>query len=440
MRKLTFAFFFGLALMGGSQCAWGQYHWKVTHVASNPPDIYLFGGLSSYGDVCTASCIIEDTTAYTFQVMFYRSTDAGLTWVEQNPHLPILPGVNNLRYSVQQIDYLNAVAVSNSGYIIRTFDGGNTWVQQNHGNANSFTSVNFSDSMTGIVVGWSSNSVFTTTNGGLIWDSINIPLQDTGFSLYVGHSYGNNTFIAISYGAGPIYRTDNDWQTDDSSWISEVPIPFVIDGCNFRGADTMIAYGENESPGGLYLTYSTDAGRSWNLIHAPDGIHRDTVFNPSCMSSLDETPVFLAGYSNGNYLDISTDHGMTWRADSVNFDTLLPFFYCNGVTVTPEGHAIGAFRVGSGCVLARGDIVPANVKQALPNNTKMELFPNPASSSITITSAEAGSIVHLLDILGREVMQGTVPANGPLTLDVGSLRAGMYYISDGQTRAKFMKE
>ena len=83
---------------------------------------------------------------------------------------------------------------------------------------------------------------------------------------------------------------------------------------------------------------------------------------------------------------------------------------------------------------------PANVKTGQQNISDVQIYPNPASSSITITSTEAGSIVHLLDILGREVMQGTVPANGPLTLDVGSLPAGMYYISDGQTRAKFMKE
>jgi hypothetical protein len=45
-----------------------------------------------------------------------------------------------------------------------------------------------------------------------------------------------------------------------------------------------------------------------------------------------------------------------------------------------------------------------------------------------------------IDILGREVLRGAVPADGLLKLDVSSLPSGLYFVTGGNWRAKFAKE
>lgn len=45
----------------------------------------------------------------------------------------------------------------------------------------------------------------------------------------------------------------------------------------------------------------------------------------------------------------------------------------------------------------------------------------------------------VVDVLGREVMSALIPAGGSLVLDVSSLQPGTYYVSEGQTEVKFVK-
>ncbi|HZK75587.1 MAG TPA: T9SS type A sorting domain-containing protein [Candidatus Kapabacteria bacterium] len=68
------------------------------------------------------------------------------------------------------------------------------------------------------------------------------------------------------------------------------------------------------------------------------------------------------------------------------------------------------------------------------------IYPNPSSQTINIESLEAGKHVEVLNVLGREILSVRVPTTGPLTLDVSSLPAGLYYVSDGRSRTKFVKE
>ncbi len=72
-------------------------------------------------------------------------------------------------------------------------------------------------------------------------------------------------------------------------------------------------------------------------------------------------------------------------------------------------------------------------------DTSMQAFPNPASGSLTVTSAITGEPVQIIDVLGRVVMNGVISTNGSLILDVSSLSAGTYYASAGHIEVKFIK-
>jgi Secretion system C-terminal sorting domain len=74
-----------------------------------------------------------------------------------------------------------------------------------------------------------------------------------------------------------------------------------------------------------------------------------------------------------------------------------------------------------------------------PVDTSMQAYPNPASGSLTVTSAISGEQVQILDVLGRVVMNGVISTNGSLTLDVSSLSTGTYYVSAGHSEVKFIK-
>ncbi|HET6400784.1 MAG TPA: T9SS type A sorting domain-containing protein [Candidatus Kapabacteria bacterium] len=74
-----------------------------------------------------------------------------------------------------------------------------------------------------------------------------------------------------------------------------------------------------------------------------------------------------------------------------------------------------------------------------PLDSSLKLFPNPATEQLTVTSLRAGMQIQIVDVLGREVMSGVIPTNGPLGFDVSKLPNGTYYVSEGQTELKFVK-
>jgi hypothetical protein len=76
----------------------------------------------------------------------------------------------------------------------------------------------------------------------------------------------------------------------------------------------------------------------------------------------------------------------------------------------------------------------SSVENAITSPDNFTIFPNPATDKIQITSSEGN--ISILDPLGRSY---EVKQTGN-TLDVSTLPSGVYFVSDGHTRAKFVKE
>ncbi len=84
-------------------------------------------------------------------------------------------------------------------------------------------------------------------------------------------------------------------------------------------------------------------------------------------------------------------------------------------------------------------LLPSGGVSAAPNlSANLRAFPNPASGELQIMGAQTGEI-HLFDLMGRERMSGTTDGSGT-TLDVSTLPSGMYFVSDGFSKVKFVKE
>ncbi len=430
-----------------------EYEWSITYPpADSGKYAYFFNAVDCYGEVCTAVGDKRNpaiTTNDRNVLMCFRSTDGGETWKEQDPGLPhersdlfgspqSTPQLN----FVQQIDSLNAVAVGDSGIVIKTTDGGNTWQRQNLNSIGQVFSVNFSDPMTGVIVKYwgtpsDSTNIMITHDGGATWvRSPFCPWYPAGMC----HADGGESFRAITYGGESVYTTHDDWQTFDSTaWI--IPLAdtnHIVSWCNFRGTDTLIGYGSDHYEGNpdMFIIQSTNAGSSWSSPQVPDTL----IQYAGSMSSLDRDIVFYGGWGlYKNKIAVSRDHGMTWDIESYMFnkpDTIPSWIMSLAVTQNNEGVGIFSYDGFSidPSVLARGVPASSVVASSLPAEQAMEIFPNPATMILNAKSSSGTFTIS--DPLGRSY---DISHTGS-KLDVSSLPSGVYFVSDGVSRAKFVKE
>ena len=95
-----------------------------------------------------------------------------------------------------------------------------------------------------------------------------------------------------------------------------------------------------------------------------------------------------------------------------------------------------SYRV-SLAVYCQGDIVASDTLSfATPNvglddtaqESPFEIYPNPATSTVTILGVESGAVVTLVDISGRTVQTVESSDNQGITLNVGHLAKGAYFV------------
>ncbi len=72
--------------------------------------------------------------------------------------------------------------MGNGGTILRSYDGGNNWTLQNNQSTDYTTDFCFSDSLTGIAVGWN-GSIVKTTSGGTTGITLEQGILPDRFSL-----------------------------------------------------------------------------------------------------------------------------------------------------------------------------------------------------------------------------------------------------------------
>ena len=92
-----------------------------------------------------------------------RTTDGGSTWVSQNS------GTTNQLNEVVFTDANTGTAVGEGGTVLRTTDGGNEWNDQASGTTNLLFGLSFVDANTGAAVG-AEGKILKTTDGGGQWN------------------------------------------------------------------------------------------------------------------------------------------------------------------------------------------------------------------------------------------------------------------------------
>jgi len=362
----------------------GGISWKKVWIPSGPLESY---GLYAVTDICFKDSLtgwfsIYDGSGSTADTGCYRTTDAGESWT------PIqVPGSITGSEGVYFDHITNRLflCMTDTGMKVST-DLGDTWEQATQW----YTSgLSFSSDSMGIACAFfpsdSNTGTYVTTNGGLSWKAV----------------------YSHIWGAQPLA-------------IPGTPICFAVDAAR------------------IIVRRSDDYGATWKIV-ADFGPVQDSNFKDIAPYGTGvirgDLSRLLIQTDSGTF--ISTDQGVTWRNDG-------------GPAFLSDGGIGGRFYIGNGIAMA-GSILSsdfyegnglweetwpqsAGVAEQEPSSNTLRIFPNPAFNSITVEPA--AKPVTIYDPLGRVYK---VPIHGA-TLDISSLPAGVYYLSDGFQRTKFVKE
>jgi photosystem II stability/assembly factor-like uncharacterized protein len=258
-------------------------------------------------------------------VMLHTS-NGGQTWQPQS--LP--PGT-----SVFDIDFANAQVGGAAGFqldIVRTFDGGESWLNEFNGVGN-FEAISFGDALHAMAVG-TSGTIYYSDDGGASWQSRQNGARDIAVPATGGLS-GSPWFGGIfaldsnlAWTAGDVCYTTSGGEvwTPTGEVANDIVFSDASNGwlCKFGGILPMIER-------------STDGGHTWQPVDDP-------VVNSGVWASIDTIDgqhVVAVGWDGSSARIISSsDGGESWAITAVDTQT---FNYNEVDMVTPLiGYASGS--------------------------------------------------------------------------------------------------
>lgn len=190
-----------------------------------------------------------------------RTTDGGSTWTVQTRGVSLNHHLNGISFG----DANTATAVGGAGTIVRTTDGGATWVEQTS-NASKYTlgDVSFTSPDTGTVVGsWYEyieameffhGIILRTTDGGTTWVKQLEPMDRMFYGVHFIDS-NHGMVVGRDGNSGVILRTADGGDTWVDLTTGTTPIIFKI-------FFTDINTGTGVGPGGV-IVRTTDGGDTW---------------------------------------------------------------------------------------------------------------------------------------------------------------------------------
>ncbi len=455
MTYLKFIIAAALSCLAFVPGARAQYRWHVVlpdHPDQTDTSYRGIASISCSGENCTATEVIWSRSVSDSNVILH-SGDGGLTWDAVDGGIPqrrfdtIDSQVsNNAVYfnSSQQIDSVNAIASDAGGVLLSTHDGWKTWHVDNSLsslNTEMFTvsidGIDFANAAEGMA--WDPfGIIFSTVDSGNHWKREDFK---NGAPPSAYHSYGDSMFRLFTYPA-TIMTTHDNWDTRDTTLISWAgPLQdtsFHFLQFFFSNGDSIAIEGyrwdREDIHSSLAMILSTDLGKHWSELPIPPNNGVTSFAN----TDLDWNHMVLAGDDSLGRVLISSDRGQNWMEDTVPLSSGVPYYRIFPFAVTGSGRVLASIEkdgnyMGSSS-LAYLEQIPSDVKATASVQNDFAVFPNPAINEIQIPSnAEK---ISILDPLGRAY---NIKRAGN-TLDISSLPPGVYFVSDGVKRAKFVKE
>ncbi|MDP3150106.1 MAG: YCF48-related protein [Ignavibacteria bacterium] len=401
----------------------------------------------------------------------FKTTDAGATFVEQTQSVIVSTSTdyNDMGF----IDANNGYAVSSGGGIIKTTDGGTTWVTANtpFGTSGIWAVKVFTPQKV-IAVGASAKA-FMTTDGGTSWNALTTGIAGSFFCM----KFLNNNFGIIGgYTTGPQASKT----TDGGATWNALTFPSAYDGNSIWsiGFKDETTFWLGDVNGNIY--YTTDGGTSWNTSKKVTSnslfsisIYDDDMWLSGTGGTIIKghanpaTPVELVSFSS----TISDNKvNLTWKTatekNNSGFDverklentnwTKIGFVKGQGSTTESSNYAFVDSPNKNGKISYRLKQIDFDGGYTYSNEIEVDLnipvefalaqnYPNPFNPVTTINySLAARSKVDLkvYNILGKQVVnlvnQIQEAGNYTIDFDASKLASGVYFyeLNAGQFSAK----
>jgi len=203
------------------------------------------------------------------------------------PDLPVVPAPALVRIDFQDSNNGWGIAVNDGGYLLRTVDGGTTWMNTT---PPGVTCIGYSTNLSMLDVNtvwvlvpnadFFTGKLYRTTDGGLTWTSFDVPFggkniqfldASTGLALADrGAGMGSDSvemFQTSDGGATWLSVFNNDPNRPDSS--GSLPLGGIKNGMTFLDANTGWVTGTRLVDGEVYLFVTHDGGASWSQQSIP---------------------------------------------------------------------------------------------------------------------------------------------------------------------------
>ena len=255
--------------------------------------------------------------------------------------------------------------------------------------------------------------IYRSTDGGTTWAQINNGL--TILNVVKLESIGNR-LLACTINGGVYVSDDNGdtWVQSNSGISSSHLAGYQL----FRlGSDF---YYMDQSTGRYK---STDQGNSWNSITQPSfwGIKPRIVYRNAQSGNIYMKNAFGL-YGEIDSLFVSSNEGVKWT----NIIGNLPQAFNEAEFTEYNGYVFYAFDIlvaGEG-VYRMGDYNSLSEKE----ECVIEIYPNPASDRINLTSDQPLQSASIIDILGRTVLVKSLNFGKSCSLEVAELPKGYYVL------------
>jgi photosystem II stability/assembly factor-like uncharacterized protein len=287
------------------------------------------------------------------QIHFATLTDTPIqpailagTPIPPTPDLPIVPLPVLVRIDFKDTAHGWGIASNGSGYILRTVDGGATWLNATPlgvtgiGRSTGFFALNVNTVWIQIPnIDFFTGTLYHTTDGGVSWTSTPVPFGEADIQ-FLDASTGR---LLANRGAGAGSNAVELYQTTDggSTWVSvfhndpiqpgssdALPLSGIKNGMIFLDANTGWVSGSRPVAGVVYLYITQDGGVSWGqqTIPLPQKINTNQflVQAPAFIGQDGYLPILV--YYPDTVVQtffISHDGGTTWSGDPTDMHKII---------------------------------------------------------------------------------------------------------------------